>query len=314
VLKTVDALNASASKLETMQAFLVDVNDAASVLRQYQAELLNVRPGNCSWGEVMQMGKIRQLFYKLRSDEKLKTAFEYSFGLNGFAENVTSLKGLLSKKKLNACEFGKTTKFTKAVYPPATKHTPNSYTVANYAITGPNASGKTTFIKMTMVNVLFSQQVGMGFYKKATVAPYRSLCCYLNIPDTSGRDSLFQAEARRCKEILDSIKDDRMFCIFDELFSGTNPNEASASAYAFLMFLETKPQCTFMLTTHFLDVCKKVEASTIKNMHMKTRGEGDDLTYLYKFDKGVSQVKGGVQVLQDLGFPSSIVACAKACG
>ena len=314
VLRTVDELRTNALPLATMAPFLTDVESAASVLRLYHTQLLAVRPGSFSWSEIAQMGTVRQLFYRLRTDAALKTAFEYSFGLVGFAENLTSLKTLAAKKKINACTFGATTKFSKAVYPPALKHTANSYTVTNCAITGPNASGKTTFIKMTMVNVLFSQQVGMGFYKKATIAPYRSMCCYLNIPDTSGRDSLFQAEARRCKEILDTIGEDRMLCIFDELFSGTNPTEASASAYAFLMFLETKPQCTFLLTTHFLDVCEKIEPSTIRNMHMKTQGVGDDLKYLYKFSKGISRVKGGVQVLQDLGFPPSIVACAKACG
>jgi len=314
VLRTVDELRAGAVNLPTMAPFLEAVDESASVIRGYHAQLLALKPGAFSWGEILQMGTVRQLFYRLRTDELLKTAVEYSFGLVGFTENLTSLKTLLKRKKINACKFGAATKFSKAVYPPAPRHTPNSYTVANCAITGPNASGKTTFIKMTMVNVLFSQQMGVGYYKSATIAPYRRLCCYLNIPDTSGRDSLFQAEARRCKEILDSIDEDRILCIFDELFSGTNPTEASASAYAFLMFLETKPQCTFLLTTHFLDVCAKIEASTIKNMHMKTQGAGDDLSYLYKFSKGISRVKGGVRVLQELGFPSSIVACAKACG
>ena len=34
---------------------------------------------------------------------------------------------------------------------------------------------------------------------------YDKIHCYLNIPDTSNRDSLFQAEARRCKEIIDAL-------------------------------------------------------------------------------------------------------------
>jgi hypothetical protein len=67
-------------------------------------------------------------------------------------------------------------------------------------ITGPNASGKTTILKMTMLNILFSQQLGHGFYEAGTrICPYHQLHSYLNIPDTSGRDSLFQAESRRCK-------------------------------------------------------------------------------------------------------------------
>ena len=69
------------------------------------------------------------------------------------------------------------------------------------------------------------------------MTPFDHIHCYLNIPDTSSRDSLFQAEARRCLEILTKIKDNedkKHFCIFDELFSGTNPYEAISSAKSYL--------------------------------------------------------------------------------
>ena len=107
-------------------------------------------------------------------------------------------------------------------------------------ITGPNASGKTTTLKTTLINILITQQFGCGFYKSANLRPFDHLHCYLNIPDTSGRDSLFQAEARRCKEILDIIqskKKERHFCVFDELYSGTNPDEAVISATAFMKYM-----------------------------------------------------------------------------
>jgi DNA mismatch repair ATPase MutS len=185
--------------------------------------------------------------------------------------------------------------------------------VKNYLITGPNASGKTTFIKTAMLNILFSQQVGCGFYKKCTLpAPYKKLFCYLNIPDTSGRDSLFQAEARRCKLVLDEIADgSSMLCIFDELFSGTNPGEASASAYAFLKHLADLPNVTFLLTTHFLDVCTKLNAQ-VQNAHMTTtKTASNDLEYEYKFKMGISRIKGGLKVLKDLNYPPSILHCAQ---
>ena len=43
----------------------------------------------------------------------------------------------------------------------------NSYSLKNnIIITGPNAAGKTTMLKTTLFNIIFSQQTGCGFYKK----------------------------------------------------------------------------------------------------------------------------------------------------
>ena len=212
-------------------------------------------------------------------------------------------------------------------------------------ITGPNASGKTTILKMTMLNILFSQQLGHGFYEAGTrIRPYHQLHSYLNIPDTSGRDSLFQAESRRCKEILDKLTAGgqsppvRHFCIFDELYSGTNPYEAIASAYGYIMHLTKYDGVDFMLTTHYIQLCKlfeqqKTESESekgekiknnstnstdstdstesnnkIRNLHMDVADRGNyDFKYLYALRPGISGIKGGIKVLYDLQYPASIV-------
>lgn len=198
-------------------------------------------------------------------------------------------------------------------------------------ITGPNASGKTTILKMTMLNILFSQQLGHGFYEAGTrIRPYHQLHSYLNIPDTSGRDSLFQAESRRCKEILDKLTPSRHFCIFDELYSGTNPYEAIASAYGYIMHLTKHDNVDFMLTTHYIQLCKlfqsqktesesdkreKIainsevnETNKIRNLHMDVADRGNyDFKYLYTLRPGISAIKGGIKVLYDLQYPASIV-------
>jgi DNA mismatch repair ATPase MutS len=182
----------------------------------------------------------------------------------------------------------------------------------NMIITGPNASGKTTVLKSTLINIILSQQFGCGFYDSATIYPYKYIHCYLNIPDTSGRDSLFQAESRRCKEILDIIqefKDDTHICIFDELFSGTNHTEAIISATAFMNYLVKFKTVSCLLTTHFIKVCKKLNKNkniTNFNMHtLKTNTNKNIHTYLLK--EGISEVKGGLQVLHDLKFPTEIL-------
>jgi ABC-type multidrug transport system fused ATPase/permease subunit len=188
-------------------------------------------------------------------------------------------------------------------------------------ITGPNASGKTTFLKTTAINLIFSQQFGVGYYTTCRIQPYTHFHSYLNIPDTSGRDSLFQAESRRCKEILDCIheydyhKKYRHFSIFDELYSGTNPVEATQSAYAFLKYLsETQPHVDFLLTTHYVSICDKwdnkkdrLRQLRLKNYKMEVIEEENKFEMTYRILPGISTIKGAIRVLEEMNYPSEII-------
>ena len=214
------------------------------------------------------------------------------------------------------------TKLTSQIYAPLKAHERDAAVVANdilldkqLIITGPNAAGKTTVIKTTLFNIILSQQIGYGFYDRAEINPYDFLHCYLNIPDTSGRDSLFQAESRRCMEILRCIIDNpakRHFCIFDELYSGTNPYEAVAAAYGYIDYISKNPNVDLILTTHYIELCELLEkrnSGAITNLHMSVSPLTGE--YLYKIADGVSTIKGGLKVLRDLDYPIEIVESAR---
>jgi DNA mismatch repair ATPase MutS len=146
--------------------------------------------------------------------------------------------------------------------------------------------------------------------------PYTHIHSYLNIPDTSGRDSLFQAESRRCKEILNIINNSsdycsRHFCIFDELYSGTNPNEATKSAFSFLLYLSNYENVDFILTTHYVDICnrlKKASNNRIENWKMNAdSNENGEIQYNYTISKGISTIQGAIKVLRDMDYPNEII-------
>jgi DNA mismatch repair ATPase MutS len=149
----------------------------------------------------------------------------------------------------------------------------------------------------------------------------------LNIPDTSGRDSLFQAESRRCKEIIDIIhkpypdtQENRLakhFCIFDELYSGTNPTEATQSAYAFLLYLSKYKNVDFILTTHYVSLCKKLEKKLEKKAALKKianykmdvtkNPETGKVKYTYLMKRGISKIQGAVLILEEMCYPKEIL-------
>jgi|AntAceMinimDraft_18_1070375.scaffolds.fasta_scaffold14505_4 hypothetical protein len=258
-----------------------------------------------------QIGYIMKYFYEFHINKDIQNTIEFSLGLNAFMEHMNGINNLCREKLINKCKFGKKTKMEKAYYPYLMFNEPVKNDIdlsKNIAITGPNASGKTTILKTVLFNLIFSQSIGYGFYSKATVNLYNHIHCYLNIPDTSGRDSLFQAEARRCKEILESLEDGKQhFCIFDELFSGTNPTEACASSYGFIKYLIKQNNIDFILTTHLTELCKKIEPM-MENHHMNVKKDDEfSFNYTYQINKGISSVRGGVKVLFDLNYPNYIL-------
>jgi len=180
----------------------------------------------------------------------------------------------------------------------------------NMIITGPNAAGKTTILKSILFNTILNQQIGCGFYDKATTKIYDYIHCYINIPDTGGRDSLFQAESRRCKEILtciDENPDKNHLCVFDELYSGTNPYEAIASGVGYLKYIENYHSVNFVLTTHYTELCKKIDSSKTNNYFMDIHMNNGEHEYTYKIKSGISTIKGGSKVLRDLKYPNKII-------
>ncbi len=307
-----------ASPLESHHVFNQTVKHNLDVLKSIQHKIKTITDYNMfNFGKIKEIGYVFKCFYELHTDKIYDDTIMYSLGFNGYMDCLKGLQNNILERKMNYALFieeSKKTVFEKSYYATLKNGNPVKNTVKlkkNMIITGPNASGKTTILKSTMINILITQQFGCGFYESAKLKPFKYLHCYLNIPDTSGRDSLFQAEARRCKEILDLIdtnRTDEHFCAFDELYSGTNPEEAEQSATAFMKYITKRKNVSCMLTTHFIKVCRRLEKSkTITNYKMMTESEGDKLTYKYILTEGISNIKGGIIVLKEMNYPKEII-------
>ena len=322
-------------------AFCNGVQDRCADLERIQAELKSVCPFKVSIYKVSDIGYMLKCFYALHTNVDYERAIVYSMGFEGYLQNIYGLyqqveKGLLNPVSFYKEDLGKEEdleeedleedkertlplkKYIRAQFYPA--HQNEEYVVndANLdnklIITGPNASGKTTFLKTTALNLLFSQQFGFGFFQSACIEPYTHFHSYLNIPDTSGRDSLFQAESRRCKEILDIIQNKehenatRHFCIFDELYSGTNPKEATKSAHAFMQYLTEKFQnVDFLLTTHYVEICDRIQGIRNYRMEVIENEDTNQFEFTYKIEPGISRIEGAIKILEEMDYPADIL-------
>ena len=306
---------------KTYAPFLIHLNEQCSHLKELNSHLQGICPFEASFSKIGEIGPLLGCYYEIHSSAVYGEAILYSFSFYGYIHNLFHIGENIQQKRVGIARFTDASSnglFLKDQYYPALMN--ESYIAndvsmdKNMVITGPNAAGKTTYLKTTMLNVIFTQQFGCGFYHECTMKPYTHIHSYLNIPDTSGRDSLFQAESRRCKEIIDDVlrftDTTRHFCIFDELYSGTNPSEATKSAYAFLLWLSSRENVDFILTTHYVDICGKIKRANARianwKMEAKESAEGN-IEYTYKIVRGVSKIQGAIRVLRDMGYPSEII-------
>jgi energy-coupling factor transporter ATP-binding protein EcfA2 len=317
------------TSLTTHELFNEELMKKKQILENINIKMKSITDYNLyNISKVKEIGSVLKYFYELHTDVDYEAAIMYSIGFNGYIDCIEGLQNNIKEGKINYATFinskdnskgkkklNKNGVFKKSYYACLKDGKPIKNNIKfkkNMIITGPNASGKTTILKSTLINIILSQQFGCGFYESAKFVPFKHIHCYLNIPDTSGRDSLFQAEARRCKEILDVISsnnEDTHFCAFDELYSGTNPEEAETSASAFMLYIQKYINVSSLLTTHFVKVCKKLDKiKTIKNFKMVTEKNENKIKYTYKLEPGISEVKGGINVLTEMNYPKEIIS------
>ena len=323
-LQNITVFSAILKDKPTYAPFLNRLKENGSRLKDLQGHIQGVRPFKAAISKISKIGTLLECYYEIHSNVEYGESILYSFSFYGYIKNLWNIFENIQRKRINMASFRDASNnlvIKDQYYPPLLdeNYVTNDVVIGkNMVVTGPNAAGKTTYLKTTMLNIIFSQQVGCGFYAGCKMKPYTHLHSYLNIPDTSGRDSLFQAESRRCKEIIDDVlkpgenPGSRHFCIFDELYSGTNPGEATKSAYAFLVWLAERGNVDFILTTHYTDMCSKIKkspAARICNWKMDAKESvgGENIEYTYKIVKGVSKIQGAIKVLRAMNYPQEII-------
>ena len=264
----------------------------------------NIKTINITLKNPTSIGSSLLILHKLNYNDILDKNMKFFDGFVGYIDCHIGLQNNIHNKTIMPITFStKETKFKQSHHPSIKTENiiKNKINLKkNIILSGPNASGKTTLIKGTCINILLSQQFGYGYFKEGKLNPYKYINCYLNINDNNDKDSLFQAEARRCKTILDTIKknnNDRHFCIFDELYSGTNPDDAVDAAFKYLTYISNL-NCDFIITTHYKNLCKKMAKSKkIINNQMNN----------YRIERGITNKSNGLNILNEMNYPDDML-------
>ena len=194
----------------------------------------------------------------------------------------------------------------------------------NAIITSPNSSGKSILIKSIIVNVIMSQTMGICCSKNAVITPFRYITTQINVPDSTGHESLFEAEMYRCKNTLDKLKflnshtdgdndayHNYSLVVMDEIFNSTNPIEAVAGAYAVCKKITSFKSNILIFTTHlgYLTKLAKDKQCKFCNYRMETNynSKTHNIIFSYKFEKGVNKYLLALELLKKSGFEDDII-------
>lgn len=188
----------------------------------------------------------------------------------------------------------------------------------NIIITGPNAAGKTTYVKSILSNIILSQTFGIIYGNKSSMQLYDCIYSFMRITDELGKKSYFEAEAELCLEMINKSNEmiklnKKGLFLMDEPMHSTPPTEGMATAYAVAENIGLKPNINIIITTHFykLTNLEKKYPHKFINLSVEAIENNNNFIFPYKIKKGSSCQCIAIELLSDKKFPLSVINSAK---
>jgi len=171
-------------------------------------------------------------------------------------------------------------------------------------LTGANMAGKSTFIKAIGIAVYLAH-VGMGVPAESfELSLFDGLLSNIQVEDNISRgESYFFNEVQRIKKTITKINDGRNWLILiDELFKGTNVQDAMKCSTTVIEGLRKMKNTLFILSTHLYEIGEGLrQYANIRFYYFETRIEEDQLIFSYHLKEGISNDRLGYLILKREG-------------
>jgi DNA mismatch repair protein MutS len=175
-------------------------------------------------------------------------------------------------------------------------------------LTGPNMSGKSTYMRQVGLLVVLAQVGAFVPAKYARIGVVDSLYTRMGFTDEIGRGkSSFMVEMTEVAEILRS-SNERSLVLLDEVGRGTSTFDGLAIAWSTLRFLHDHVRCRTMLATHYYHLTELVETLPgARNAHLAVRDQEGEVAFLYLLVPGSTDRSYGLHVARQAGLPSEVL-------
>lgn len=175
----------------------------------------------------------------------------------------------------------------------------------NMVISGDNASGKSTYLKMVAINCILAQ--GLGFaYGESLELSYGHVMTSMDVSDDiEVGDSYFITESKTILRMIESLEKSGFHYFFiDELFKGTNTIERIGSGLGIVRWL-SRHDCLYMISSHDIELVA-ASGAVNDNYHFDSRYVDGEIVFDYQIKQGATVTKNAVNTLKSLHFPSEI--------
>ena len=168
-------------------------------------------------------------------------------------------------------------------------------------LTGANMAGKSTFIR-AVGTAVFLAHLGMGVPAKALkLTTFDGLLSNINVVDNIAKgESFFFNEVQRIKTTILKINDGRKWLVLiDELFKGTNVQDAMKCSSTVIKGLIKIKNSLFILSTHLYEIADELKSySNISFCYFETAVKGEQLEFNYQLKEGISNDRLGYLILK----------------
>ena len=179
-------------------------------------------------------------------------------------------------------------------------------------VTGSNASGKSTFLKMIAINAILAQTIHTctaSSYRGGLYKIYSSMALR---DDLMAGDSYYIVEIKALKRIVDAAEEkseNPLLCFVDEVLRGTNTVERIAASAQIMDNLARKGVYCFA-ATHDIELTHLL-AQKYDNYHFEEDVKDGDVLFSYRLLDGRAQTRNAIKLLKVIGFSDEITEHAE---
>ena len=175
-------------------------------------------------------------------------------------------------------------------------------------ITGPNMSGKSTYMRELAIIIILNQIGSFVPAKKANLPIIDKVFTRIGASDDLvGGESTFMVEMKESATALKNATKNSLI-LFDELGRGTSTYDGMSLAGSIIEYIETNIKCKTLFSTHYHELTKMSDTfDGIKNVHVSIYEENGNVKFLHKVKNGAVDKSYGINVAKLADLPDKVI-------